>query len=281
MKTFLKILLSVSTLFCVTTNFAQKKTLIINSDASWNTMNGTNVTKGVVCPSSQHSFLLQNLQNFMGSNISYKNMIWGIGHSTPTKVEKTIDFQALLNNSGIQNPKIDSIRYWLLADDQIIDFSINGQFVGASAFGWEQVNGRTGLVDLSKISLNRPNQLTLEATDNMGGEKYLAFKFEIYLSQLDSNINSETISASIHDFDLLNKFNVYPNPTSGLFIINYELNAQSTENILEIFNALGQKVYKTILKENSNEIQIDLSHLSNGTYYCELNEEIKCKIIKK
>ena len=62
-----------------------------------------------------------------------------------------------------------------------------------------------------------------------------------------------------------NIFNVYPNPTSGVF--NLELNDNKSYDI-SIFNSLGQKVYNNIV--NSTSMLIDLEKLESGVYTIEL-----------
>ena len=60
-------------------------------------------------------------------------------------------------------------------------------------------------------------------------------------------------------------FNVYPNPTTGVF--NLDLNNNKSYNI-SIFNSLGQKVYNNVT--NSMSIVVDLSELESGIYTIEL-----------
>ena len=62
-----------------------------------------------------------------------------------------------------------------------------------------------------------------------------------------------------------NIFNVYPNPTSGVFSL--ELNDNKSYDIT-IFNSLGQKVYNNVV--NSTSMLIDLEKLESGVYTIEL-----------
>jgi len=59
------------------------------------------------------------------------------------------------------------------------------------------------------------------------------------------------------------KVKVFPNPNNGVFqlqIKNYELK----ENIVEVYNMLGEKIYSTRL--NATNIQIDLNNSASGIY---------------
>ncbi|HXB12022.1 MAG TPA: T9SS type A sorting domain-containing protein, partial [Bacteroidia bacterium] len=66
---------------------------------------------------------------------------------------------------------------------------------------------------------------------------------------------------------------LYPNPNNGFFqlgIRNYEL---GDEEIVEIYNMLGDKVYSKTVNIQHSEFNIDLSSQSNGIYlYRVLNE---------
>ncbi|WP_445454766.1 T9SS type A sorting domain-containing protein [Flavobacterium sp. 25HG05S-40] len=81
---------------------------------------------------------------------------------------------------------------------------------------------------------------------------------------------SNVLSSS--DFES-NSFSFYPNPVKD--IVNF-----SSENVIEniiIYNILGQEVlYKQV---NSKDFTIDISNLSNGTYFTILNN-IKSQSIK-
>lgn len=64
----------------------------------------------------------------------------------------------------------------------------------------------------------------------------------------------------------LQKFNIFPNPTSGLFTVDVELDA-SHDVQLEIFNTMGQMVYTTS-EENTTARQyaVDFTNFAAGVY---------------
>ena len=67
------------------------------------------------------------------------------------------------------------------------------------------------------------------------------------------------------------QFNVYPNPSNGLF--NLEINdIYSDDFSIKVVNVLGELVYKSNQEINIlNTNKIDLSHLKKGVYMIELN----------
>ncbi len=75
---------------------------------------------------------------------------------------------------------------------------------------------------------------------------------------------------------------IYPNPTKGPITI--KLNNLKTESLeFIIYNSLGQSIEN--FKLNSNRLQINLSHLSNGFYYYSIKNKgeviLRNKFIKK
>lgn len=68
---------------------------------------------------------------------------------------------------------------------------------------------------------------------------------------------------------------LYPNPTSGSFTIDLELNNKSDVTI-EVFSVTGQKIYAKILRDTMiiNE-NCNLSHVSNGIYFVKVATESK------
>ena len=59
---------------------------------------------------------------------------------------------------------------------------------------------------------------------------------------------------------------VYPNPVKGWFTISSKI----TKGEIEIFGLNGEKVYQSTI--NNPKQEIDLSHLSNGTYFARIND---------
>ena len=74
--------------------------------------------------------------------------------------------------------------------------------------------------------------------------------------------NCGSLSASVFESET---FTYYPNPFHDILNMKF---AQSANNI-QIFNLLGQQVFANDL--NEKEIQINLSHLSSGTYLVKAN----------
>ena len=60
--------------------------------------------------------------------------------------------------------------------------------------------------------------------------------------------------------------NVYPNPTSNYFQINYQISNANTAQI-EILNLLGSKVLSQNISTTSNSAKVDVNELEPGIYF--------------
>ena len=73
----------------------------------------------------------------------------------------------------------------------------------------------------------------------------------------------------------LNIFEIYPNPTKGLFFINAEFEKSLNNVQIEIFNTNGQIIRTINIGNPINTIQekIDLSNFAKGSYYVLIRSE--------
>jgi len=60
--------------------------------------------------------------------------------------------------------------------------------------------------------------------------------------------------------------NIYPNPTSDYFFINYNITNANTAQI-EISNLLGSKVLSQNISTMNNKAKVDINKLSSGIYF--------------
>ncbi|MFN2396195.1 MAG: T9SS type A sorting domain-containing protein, partial [Bacteroidales bacterium] len=85
----------------------------------------------------------------------------------------------------------------------------------------------------------------------------------------------DTTSSNIFENKYKNKFDIYPNPSNGIFFIdirNIHLSPVSSAYIV-IYNVQGRQIYKR--KMNSNAIEIQLNNQPGGVYFLRLvNDEV-------
>ncbi len=88
-----------------------------------------------------------------------------------------------------------------------------------------------------------------------------------------SNIASNS-TISIADYNNNNHFSVYPNPSNSVINIDYTGGSQSDKSYT-IFNVYGELV------NNGNGLRnIDISNLSNGVYFIQIEEQAQVIRVK-
>ena len=90
------------------------------------------------------------------------------------------------------------------------------------------------------------------------GHKYIAIKYtpdNMHQAVFVDNIEWKATTAGTDKFDS-NKVKIYPNPTSGIFYIDTEIEVQT----IEVYNISGQRIAMTPQKE------INLQNAANGVY---------------
>ncbi|MEO9533825.1 MAG: M43 family zinc metalloprotease [Crocinitomicaceae bacterium] len=82
------------------------------------------------------------------------------------------------------------------------------------------------------------------------------------------------------DDELANAFNIYPNPTEGIFSVVFDLN-QSKDMQIEVINLVGDKVFSNNFTEvKDQKINFDLTAMSAGIYFVTIQSEGE-KVTKK
>ncbi len=91
---------------------------------------------------------------------------------------------------------------------------------------------------------------------------------------LNDTFDSSGATLLDKDFELLQGFSLYPNPTNGMLYIKGDVNKLKS---VEVYSITGQKVME-VNKEKFREI--DISPLKSAFYFVILNTEIATKVIK-
>lgn len=139
--------------------------------------------------------------------------------------------------------------------------------------GWQLVDG-----DFGKIREGVRSRIAIADINGDGENDYLIGNkrggVSLYSMQNISSPptnNEETTTTSSLEFSL------WPNPTNDILNIGIE-HSENKEMQLSIINALGQKLFSSIINGNK---QLNVSHLASGVYFVELNTGNKMIGIKK
>jgi len=93
-------------------------------------------------------------------------------------------------------------------------------------------------------------------------------------------LDSATFTSVDSEFDLVETFQVFPNPTSGELNILIETE-RPTSMELKIYNLQGQKVIREVSNNTSRvDRKMDLSNLSAGVYFVHLTTPEGTQIAK-
>ena len=144
---------------------------------------------------------------------------------------------------------------------------------GMLSFSWNEESGKTlSLEDGSPAMI-----LTFEVIGKMGEMAELKIsdaitEAEAYNSNLDLlDIQSVSgkikIAEKIEELNSDELFNVFPNPNSGIFTLNFSESGNQIYSIL-IYNQLGQEILNEIISttNGTNSKKIDISRFGKGIY---------------
>lgn len=94
-----------------------------------------------------------------------------------------------------------------------------------------------------------------------------------------ANLRSVTVSSTSQTLSE-SSVNILPNPANDMAIITYSFDNADTNSRIEIMNSLGQQVTSFNGLSSNGSIQLNVSTLAKGVYYCVVISGDK-RIIKK
>jgi hypothetical protein len=78
-----------------------------------------------------------------------------------------------------------------------------------------------------------------------------------------------TVITGIGDFEQQDELNIYPNPTAGKFNVQCSM-FKVEDATIEIYDLTGKKLIQKQIPSGTENVEIDVSHLKNGVYFCRL-----------
>jgi serine protease len=98
------------------------------------------------------------------------------------------------------------------------------------------------------------------------------FKNQLGHGRIDAYNTLKLVQSDLGNYVNNNKINIYPNPSNGLFNLQFLQDYSSTNITIDVYNTLGSKVYEeTLTNYNSHFHSIDLSSLAIGLYIVQIN----------
>ena len=124
----------------------------------------------------------------------------------------------------------------------------------------------------SPVQIIAPKNIFPDSVENLSNLDVVVFLQDKVTKEVFQAAKSVNLKSGVSENVLANTLNVYPNPTSNK--VNITFSALKPENAtLEIYNAVGAKVWGTSIKANEingRMIEADLSNQANGMYYLNL-----------
>lgn len=106
--------------------------------------------------------------------------------------------------------------------------------------------------------------------------------YSVLLSNGNCNLTSNCVSFNLTTIDehknIINDYEIFPNPTSQNFTIEFKSSNEKTNRTITLYNSLG-KIVKVFKMEN-DKMEINIAHLASGIYWVELSSK-NGTIVKK
>jgi hypothetical protein len=106
---------------------------------------------------------------------------------------------------------------------------------------------------------NADNMYIVAFVSEYGSDKNNRTVLNAVRSKLTTNAELVAVKENYKE----HAFELYPNPSSGNLFLYFPANSQA--RVVHVYDLLGQEVYSASLAKEST-VQLDLSHLSDGTY---------------
>ncbi len=121
------------------------------------------------------------------------------------------------------------------------------------------------------------NTVDIPGATNQSYEVVQTGFYTVIVSDSNSCVNSTTLYVEITGMDEVNDagISVYPNPSNGNFIIEWQNDFNSDGVAIEVVNAVGQKVFSSQGKilSSSRQKEIDLNEAASGVYFIEIKSD--------
>lgn len=174
--------------------------------------------------------------------------------------------------------------------DKLGDMEFDFDFDMEDMEGFDAEEFEERMEQLSEELENRFENMNFEFDHHHDGAHARSMTVVIMIEDLTQeecekvNENAEHKISPVSDLEL-EEINFYPNPSNGVFTLNFDAD-QRGDITLNIYDQAGNTVYKEMLADFSGNYvnEIDISDRSNGAYYLQIiqnGKSLNKKIIKQ
>ena len=196
-------------------------------------------------------------------NDTIHNMSWAIG--------QTIDFDinGFDADTAIPNCTAHPDRFSILWNNGIPSATFTPSYNGTDS-AYAHFHWQPSFADVA----SSPHCFTVSIQD--GACPYMGASTSKYCLTITSGVG-------IENQKLQQALNIYPNPSSGLFVIDFPTKSDKVCQV-RVFSIEGKEVFEQVWNAPSlnTKHELDLSQLANGVYYISINqaeEMVKSRVI--
>jgi hypothetical protein len=180
------------------------------------------------------------------------------------------------NDIGVyfsEDPVSSNNTFFLPLDPQVFNNSTVTKLDNRAS--WTEVSGEFIAQGREKyITIgNFKDDASTDTTYYVDGSNALSFSYH-FIDDV-SVIYCDTANA-INDYDIRNRIKVFPNPSKGIFNINFE---SITVQKITVLNAVGQTIFAETNILNQ-PYTLNLSQFENGIYFLKIEDDNFCSVIQ-
>ena len=236
---------------------------------------------------SSYTQSVSNNVYIQGSSTLYGNE-WGSDDAFIISYDSlgSVQWQDITGGSG---------QEWFIesAIDSDKNLFITGIFTSSFAFGentltslggedvlmvaYDSLGNHLLAKNIGGTSLDQGHSIAIDSNDNLfitGATSSQQFNLDNIAYEIDNSFIQMFLAKlklsgiGVHELDLANTIELYPNPNAGAFSISSEQNLEQ----LEIYNLLGEKVFEKYFEKPTKQFHIE-SSLITGVYFVLIKTE--------
>lgn len=230
----------------------------------------------IVAGASNGFGTLGNYSNFLvlkldstGSTI-WQNVISGDGGESASTITKSFDDTYLVSGSTSSNDSTISGNHGG-SDIFLAKLTSDGKNIWHKCYGGSSSDGAFGAVQNDNGSIFLAARTTSQDGD-VSGRHGVANNYDFWIAEVTYPESVNERISPLHSMSL----SIYPNPASKSITLRYTIPTISSDVTISITDINGKQMrelHQANATQRSNEVALDVSELSEGTYYVSVSAD--------
>ncbi len=215
-----------------------------------------------------YDFWVLNIDN-NGSTI-WQSLISGNKDEGAVAITKSFDGTYLVCGATNSDDSIITDNHGI-TDILIAKLTSDGKNLWHKCFGGSDIDGTFGVIQNNDGSIFLGGR-TKSQNGDVSGRHGITSNSDFWIAELTTPESVDEKISSLHSLSL----STYPNPASKSVTLRYVLPAISSDVSISITDINGKQmreVHQANVLQGSNEVALDVSELSEGTYYITVSTE--------